>query len=216
MDAGNRYKMPRFPLSDRMLKRKNPCDDLDRFIPNRSAMDFDFAQFMLTGGKVEKENSASSSPSKDAYRKHLAEIFSMNRTRILAFKNKPPPSVDGVQEFSSLINWSSVTKRSRFIPQSSERTLDAPDILDDFYLNLLDWGGNNVLAIALGNSVYLWDASDGSTSELFAIDDDIGPVTSVRWAPDGQSLAVGLNNSHVQLWDSIASRLVCVCHDFVP
>lgn len=87
--------------------------------------------------------------------------------------------------------------------------MDAPELLDDFYLNLLDWGGSNILAIALGNAVYLWDASDGSISELLAIGDEMGPVTSVRWSPDARHLAVGLNNSHVQLWDSVTSRLVC-------
>lgn len=96
-----------------------------------------------------------------------------------------------------------------FMMQTSERTLDAPDIVDDYYLNLLDWGSGNVLSIALGNTVYLWDASNGSTSELVTIDDENGPVTSVKWAPDGRHLAVGLNNSEVQLWDSTANRLVC-------
>ena len=94
------------------------------------------------------------------------------------------------------------------IMQTSERTLDAPDIVDDYYLNLLDWGSSNVLAIALGNTVYLWDGSNGSTSELVTIDDEDGPVTSVNWAPDGQHIAIGLNNSEVQLWDSTANRQV--------
>lgn len=80
--------------------------------------------------------------------------------------------------------------------------------MDDFYLNLLDWGSRNVLSIALGNTVYLWNASEGSTSELVTVEDDFGPVTSVSWAPDGQHLAVGLNNSEVQLWDSSSARPV--------
>ena len=95
------------------------------------------------------------------------------------------------------------------IIQTSERTLDAPDLVDDYYLNLVDWGSSNVLTIALGNTVYLWDATDGATSELVTIDDENGPVTSVKWAPDGRHIAVGLNNSDVQLWDSTANRLVC-------
>lgn len=86
--------------------------------------------------------------------------------------------------------------------------MDAPDIVDDFYLNLLDWGSSNVLAIALENTVYLWDASNGSTSELVTVDDESGPVTSVCWAPDGRHIAIGLNNSHVQLWDSTANKQV--------
>ncbi|CAI0434908.1 unnamed protein product [Linum tenue] len=90
--------------------------------------------------------------------------------------------------------------------QTSERTLDAPDLVDDFYLNLLDWGSSNVLAIALGSTVYLWDASTGSTSELVTVDEEHGPVTSVNWAPDGRHIAIGLNNSEVQLWDSASNK----------
>jgi cell division cycle 20, cofactor of APC complex len=92
--------------------------------------------------------------------------------------------------------------------QSADRTLDAPELVDDYYLNLLDWGSSNVLSIALGNTVYLWDANSGSTSELVTIDEDNGPVTSVSWAPDGRHIAVGLNSSDIQLWDSTANRLV--------
>ena len=81
-------------------------------------------------------------------------------------------------------------------------------MLDDYYLNLLDWGCSNVLAIALGTTVYLWDASSGSSSELVTVDDDKGPVTSVNWGPDGRHIAVGLNNAEVQLWDSTANQQV--------
>ncbi|KAK6926141.1 Anaphase-promoting complex subunit 4, WD40 domain [Dillenia turbinata] len=207
MDA-NTKTQSRFPMRDQYLPRKSSAEEnLDRFIPNRSAMDFDYAHYMLTGGAKGKENPAPASPAKEAYRKLLAETFNMNRTRILAFKNKPPTPVEAIpQEMSHSHPQSKPMKPRRYIPQTSERTLDAPDLVDDYYLNLLDWGSSNVLAIALGITVYLWDASNGSTSELFTIDDEIGPVTSVSWAPDGRHLAVGLNNSEIQLWDSTANR----------
>jgi len=92
--------------------------------------------------------------------------------------------------------------------QSADRTLDAPDLLDDYYLNLLDWSSTNVLSIALHNTVYLWDASNSSTSELLIADEEEGPVTSVSWAPDGSHIAAGLNNSVVQLWDSQSNKMV--------
>ncbi|KAI5657420.1 hypothetical protein M9H77_26213 [Catharanthus roseus] len=199
----------RCPLQEQFLQRKNSRDNLDRFIPNRSAMDFDYARYMVTDGKKGKENPATSSPSREAYRKQLAETFNMNRTRILAFRNKPPVAVEAIpSEFTTSAVQSKPTKPRRYIPQTSERTLDAPDIVDDYYLNLLDWGSRNVLSIALGSTVYLWDASSGATSELVTIDEENGPVTSVRWAPDGRHIAVGLNNSEIQLWDSTANRLL--------
>ncbi|KAJ7971361.1 cell division cycle 20.2, cofactor of APC complex-like [Quillaja saponaria] len=212
MDAGSwscsSKTKSRAPLHEQFLHRKKSRENLDRFIPNRSAMDFDFAHYMLTEAKKGKENPAVNSPSREAYQKKLAETFNMNRTRILAFKNKPPTPVEPIpQEFlSSSLHQSKPSKPRRHIPQSSERTLDAPDIVDDFYLNLLDWGNSNILAIALGNTVYLWDASNSSTSELVTIDDEDGPVTSLSWAPDGRHIAIGLNNSHVQLWDTTSNR----------
>jgi cell division cycle protein 20 (cofactor of APC complex) len=86
--------------------------------------------------------------------------------------------------------------------------LDAPYIVDDFCLNLLDWGSSNIISIALENRVYLWNASNSSSSELVTVDDEDGPVTSVSWAPDGRHLAIGLNNSLVQIWDATATKQV--------
>ncbi|XP_015577795.2 cell division cycle 20.2, cofactor of APC complex [Ricinus communis] len=203
----------RSPLQDRFLQRKN-CENLDRFIPNRSAMDFDYAHYMLTEGRKGKENPTTvwNSPSRVAYQKQLADAFNINRTRILAFKNKPPAPIDPIPHellspsSSPSVHKPKTAKSRRHIPQSSERTLDAPEIVDDFYLNLLDWGSSNMLAIALGDTVYLWDASKSSTSELVTVNSEDGPVTSVSWAPDGRHIAIGLNSSDVQIWDHSANR----------
>ena len=40
-------------------------------------------------------------------------------------------------------------KSSRTLPTAPERVLDAPDLVDDYYLNLLDWGSNNTVSSAL-------------------------------------------------------------------
>lgn len=79
------------------------------------------ARYLLTEGRKEKENTAVSSPSKEAYRKQLAETLMMNRTRILAFKSKPPTPVEGVFQESSIDNVSTTqiraSKPRRYIPQ---------------------------------------------------------------------------------------------------
>lgn len=38
------------------------------------------------------------------------------------------------------------------------KVLDAPQLQDDFYLNLMDWSSQNVLAVGLNRSVYIWSA----------------------------------------------------------
>ena len=67
-------------------------------------------------------------------------------------------------------------------------------MLDPYYLNTPDWIYTNVLSVALGNTVYLWDASDSSISELLIADNEEGPITIVSWAPNGRPIAVRTNN----------------------
>lgn len=59
----------------------------------------------------------------------------------------------------------------RKIAQSAFRVLDAPNLCDDFYLNLVDWSQSNQLAVALGTSVYIWNANTANVSELTNIGD---------------------------------------------
>ncbi|CAN0921170.1 Cell division cycle 20.5, cofactor of APC complex [Linum grandiflorum] len=126
----------------------------------------------------------------------------LNRTRILAFRNKPP-STDALELIPRSHTCSDYSKPAAYKPRrrisrTPERELDIPGIENNFYFNVLDWGSNNnILAIALGCIVYLWDASDGSISELVTIDEELGPVTSVKWAPDGFHLAIGGHSKEV-------------------
>ncbi|KAI3879506.1 hypothetical protein MKW92_000883 [Papaver armeniacum] len=195
-------------LQQQILLRRKSTENLDRFIPNRSAIDFDYAKYMLTEGCKGKASTVASSPSNKAYRKQLAEVLNLNRTRILAFKNKPSKPVESLFPEASTEKRRKLTVPHRSIPQIADRILDAPDIYDDYYVSVLDWGSSNVLAIGLGYTVHLWDATESSSSELMTADADTGPITSVSWAPDGHQIAVGLNNSEVQIWDYTSNKLL--------
>lgn len=132
MDSSLLPKYSRWAFQQEMIPRKNSKENLDRFIPNRSAMNFDFAHYMLFQGRNGKENSAASSPSEEAYQRRLKEVFGMNRTRILAFKNKPPAPVELAPQDFTYFCQSKPAKPQRYIPQTSEHTLDAPNLIDDF------------------------------------------------------------------------------------
>lgn len=43
------------------------------------------------------------------------------------------------------------------------KVLDAPKLFDDFYINVLDWSENNMLCVALHNTIYVWN---GFTQEV--------------------------------------------------
>ena len=47
------------------------------------------------------------------------------------------------------------------------KVLDAPELGDDFYLNLVDWSSQNVLSVGLSTCVYLWSACTSQVSNKY-------------------------------------------------
>ncbi len=92
-------------------------------------------------------------------------------------------------------------KKPRQISKVPYRVLDAPDLADDFYLNLVDWGSQNILAVGLGSCVYLWDAVTGSVDRLCDLGDN-NKITSLSWINAGTHLAIGTNVGLVEIWDA--------------
>ena len=83
-----------------------------------------------------------------------------------------------------------VVDKVRKIATSAYKILDAPNLSDDFYLNLVDWSSANMLAVALGQCVYTWNANTSKVTTLV----DLGErclVTSVAWSEKGTHLSVG-------------------------
>lgn len=70
-------------------------------------------------------------------------------------------------------------KQPRYVNKVPFKVLDAPDLADDFYLNLVDWGSSNVLAVGLSSSVFMWDSANSQVTRLCQLADDT--VTSVNW-----------------------------------
>ncbi|KAK9476778.1 WD40-repeat-containing domain protein [Lipomyces japonicus] len=98
-------------------------------------------------------------------------------------------------------------KQLRSISKVPFRVLDAPELADDFYLNLVDWSSTNTLAVGLARTVYLWSAVTGRVSKLCQLGDhDL--VTSVAWLQEGKYLAVGSHRGIVQIWDAESERKI--------
>ncbi|KAF5192185.1 Fizzy-related like [Thalictrum thalictroides] len=98
-------------------------------------------------------------------------------------------------------------KPPRKVPKTPHKVLDAPSLEDDFYLNLVDWSSQNVLAVGLGTCVYLWTASNSKVTKLC----DLGPsdsVCSVQWTREGSYLSIGTHLGEVQIWDGVKCKRV--------
>ncbi|KAH8728508.1 meiosis-specific APC/C activator protein AMA1 [Phaeosphaeriaceae sp. PMI808] len=145
-------------------------------------------------------------PGAAAYQSTLASACGINtNTRILAFKPAPPESskpIDLRSQYNRPLKPSTGANAQsrRRIPSAPERVLDAPGLVDDYYLNLLDWSSGNQVAIGLERSVYVWSADSGSVSSLFECAADTY-ISSVKWSGDGAYVGVGLGTGEVQIWD---------------
>jgi cell division cycle 20-like protein 1 (cofactor of APC complex) len=83
--------------------------------------------------------------------------------------------------------------------------LDAPELADDFYLNLVDWGSTNILGVGLGSCVYMWNSASGKVTKLCDLGTD-DTVTSVSWIQRGSHVSIGTNRGYVQIWDARECR----------
>jgi len=170
------------------------------------------------------DNAPTESPKVQEYKRKLASALleggngasrSMGQ-KILHFKEQAPePKVSHQNNLRVLYSQNKAQaaqtqskKFFRHIATQPEKILDAPDFVDDYYLNLMAWGSNNKLAIALDTAVYLWSATSGEIECLLESSDPDNTVTSVSWAKEGSFLAVGFENADVQLWDCERQKLL--------
>ncbi|XP_035393924.1 cell division cycle protein 20 homolog [Cygnus olor] len=177
----------------------------DRYIPNRSTMQMDMANFLLTKENDPVEDSPTKKEQQKAWAVNL-NGFDVEEAKILRLSGKPQNAPEGYQNnlkvlYSQKTTPASSRKNGRYIPSMPDRILDAPEIRNDYYLNLIDWSSQNFLAVALDNSVYLWNCTSGEIIHLLQMEHPDDYVSSVSWIKEGNYLAVGTSNAEVQLWD---------------
>jgi len=186
----------------------------DRFIPNRSTTDIEYAQHSLSSLVIDNDNTDNISTAEFEKRKMMEENLNPgDHSRILSFKSKAPVSKDGhLNNMKVLYSTGKAAApkaaNTRNIPSAPDKILDAPDMLNDFYLHLMDWSSLNHMAVALSAGVYIWNAADGSIMELCQSDSEDEYVSSVSWIKQGNVLAVGDSQGQVQLWDAATSKLM--------
>ncbi|XP_066588824.1 cell division cycle protein 20 homolog [Prorops nasuta] len=190
----------------------------DRFIPSRSATNFDLSHYKIQQQHCEQsEDSDKISPSKRELQRLIGENLhggDIKNIRVLSYQNKAPAAPEGYQNplrvvYSQIKTPASIKSSTRYIPQAPDRILDAPEIIDDYYLNLIDWSTSNVLAVALGGNVYLWNAATGTIEQLLELEGN-DYVCSVAWIQEGPYLAVGTTIGNTELWDCSEMKRVRV------
>ncbi|CAD0113071.1 unnamed protein product [Aureobasidium uvarum] len=238
-------------------KRKRQRVYTDRFIPNRAGQDLHASYNLLhdQGSPATPHRAIKKPPANELHMfndeipqsipqhdKSLTPPANSNLTPSTPHKNlfsykstHPTPSLSPVK-YSSQSMLLSPRKTPRAVSKVPYKVLDAPELADDFYLNLVDWGSSGVLAVGLGDSVYLWNSESGKVEQLCKLTADT--VTSVgsrdrtilhrdvrspqqyltklvghkqevcglRWNSDTNQLASGGNDNKIFIWDGLGDR----------
>ncbi|KAL0485621.1 anaphase-promoting complex subunit Cdc20/Cdh1 [Acrasis kona] len=220
-NKGNLNYSPYASPSGRLIKRTRyytpPSSPIvDRFIPNRAIQDTEVARYKLfvsqfnekdeIQGEEEEHKDVpdySTSLYTNALEERLFDGASVRKSRILNFSDFSSPNSPKSKLTSCSTSEGSPRSKTtrRSISTTPERILDAPALIDDFYLNLMDWSGENQLAVALSESVYLFNAETGDINKLMSCQGSGNNVTSVSFTSDSNYLAIGTSQNDVQIWD---------------
>ncbi|KAK7472195.1 substrate-specific activator of APC-dependent proteolysis [Stygiomarasmius scandens] len=103
-------------------------------------------------------------------------------------------------------------RQLRSVCKTPYRVLDAPELAEDFYLNLVDWSSTNVLGVGLGSCVYLWTAHNAAVSKLCDLAESRDSISSVSWVQKGSTLAVGTLSGKLHVYDAHTLQLQRTYH----
>lgn len=221
---------PKPPMLRRLSSLLTPSDlsTADRFIPsfrNSTSGRLQPAQAKPLPNALPK--SYIKAHTSKIYQHHVAQACGVDvNSRILSYSVLPPERSKPLDLFSHVGHESSstalknslrpslATERAKSIPTAPDRVLDAPNIVDDFYLNLVSWSLTNLIVIGLEDAVYVWNASSGLVGLLCETAGKL--VSSLRWSEDGSYISIGKDDGTIEIWDiETNSRLRTLCNGSV-
>ena len=108
--------------------------------------------------------------------------------------------------------------KTRHINQTPEKILDAPSLIDNFYINVLDYSKFNILSVALSNEVYLYNTENFCIEKLPIINnnnnysnnniDNEIPISSLKFMKDIAALAIGYYSGYIEIWDIVKNTKI--------
>ena len=150
---------------------------------------------------------------------HKSKIFSWKKENNKKNENFFYNILNSQKENENILNNNNFDFIQRKISIKPYKELPAPNLMDDFYLNLLDWSSKNLIAVGCTSSVILWNNNKTQSETLFTYDnieqnnnqtnENINKyVSSLIWSEDGEKLAVGNSMGLVELYDINKKTLI--------
>lgn len=139
----------------------------------------------------------------------LDEVDLQSNHKIMSFSDKPAAHTSKTSNKAGIVKSLSKAepsseKKMRKISKKPYKILDAPNLQDDFYLNLIDWSDKNHIAVALDTSLYLWSGCSSEITRLYETSQINDYICSVSFCDDNK-IAIGNSNGQIKVFD-IAKR----------
>lgn len=103
-----------------------------------------------------------------------------------------------------------ILQRKAEISVHPARILQAPNLVDDFYLNILDWGSADVMAIALRETTYLWNSRTEFVTEIkhckLFPGQPLDYISALKFMPDGRSLLAACPSGRLTSFDILTGK----------
>ena len=146
------------------------------------------------------------------------------KTKLFSWKKEFQPKsnfcyelLNNQKENLSNINNNSEFKNKKKISQKPYKELITSNLIDDFYLNLLDWSSKDQIAVGCTTSVVLWN-NNKTQSEILLnypcenLEESENYVdkyvSSLIWSSEGDKLAVGHSLGCIEIYDVNKKKLI--------
>ena len=146
------------------------------------------------------------------------------KTKLFSWKKELKPKsnfcyelLNNQKENLNNINNNSDYKNQRKISQKPYKELLTSNLIDDFYLNLLDWSSKDQIAVGCTTSVILWNNNKTQSDVLLNypcenLEESENYVekyvSSLIWSNEGDKLAVGHSLGCVEIYDVNKKKLI--------
>ena len=173
---------------------------------------------------INKLNNSKKNNNKDMYSSYnKIKLFSWKKEKNKKTENFFYNIINAQKENENILNNNSLDYNivQRKISIKPYKELPAPNLIDDFYLNLLDWSSKNQIAVGCTSSVILWNNNKTQSETLFTYDvtedyniqnqnneNNNKLVSSLIWSEEGDKLAVGNSYGLVELYDINKKELI--------
>ena len=170
---------------------------------------------------INKLNLSKANSNKElSYPYNKTKLFSWKKDQNKKNENFISNIISAQKENENILNNNNydINLNQRKISLKPYKELPAPNLIDDFYLNLLDWSQKNQIAVGCSSSVILWNNNKTQSEILFIYDNNEDEnnlennenkyVSSLIWSEDGDSLAVGNSYGEVEIYDINKKELI--------